>query len=53
MDTYQTMYFILFNAITNAIEAQSRGNYEMPVNIIISAQQNSEEIFVELNEAPK
>lgn len=53
MDTYQTMYFILFNAITNAIEAQSRGNYEMAVNILISAQQNSEEIFVELNEAPK
>lgn len=47
MDIYKTMYFILFNAITTAIEAQKKGNYETAVKILISAQQNSEKIFIE------
>jgi hypothetical protein len=40
------MYYILFNAITNAIEAQAAGNYEMAMKILITAQQNTEDIFM-------
>lgn len=47
MDNYKTMYYILFNAITNAVEAQKKGNYETAIKILISAQQDSEEIFIE------
>lgn len=46
MDDYKTMYIILFNAITNALEAQAKNNYEMATRILISAQQSAEEIFI-------
>lgn len=47
MDIYKTMYFTLFNAITNAIGEQAKSNYEMAVKILIAAQQSAEETFIE------
>jgi C4-dicarboxylate-specific signal transduction histidine kinase len=46
MDNYKAMYYILFNAITNAIEAQADSNYETAMKILIKAQQNAEEVFI-------
>ena len=46
MNNYRLMYYILFNAITNALEAQKEGNYVMVNNILITAQQNTEDIYL-------
>ncbi len=46
MDTYRMIYHILFNAITNAIEIHNRGNYEMAIKILMTAQQNTEKILI-------
>ena len=46
MENYRMMYYILFNAITNALAAQAEGNDELVRKILITAQQNAEEIYV-------
>lgn len=46
MDDYRMMYYILFNAITNAIKAQAESDYGLAMKILIKAQQNAEEIFI-------
>jgi hypothetical protein len=46
MDNYKIMYYILFNAITSAIEAQAEGSYGMVMKILMTAQQNAEDIFI-------
>ncbi len=46
MDTYRIMYYMLFNAITNALKAQAEGNDEMAGKILIATQQNTEDIYI-------
>ena len=46
MDNYKFMYYILFNAITNAIKAQTENSYDIAMEILLTAQQNAEEIFI-------
>ena len=46
MDNYKNMYYVLFNTITNAIEAQASKNYELAIKILMTAQENTEEIFI-------
>lgn len=44
---FKQMYFLLFNRITDAIEALRRGNSEKAREILIRAQQDAEELYVE------
>ena len=46
MPDYQKMYFILFNAITDAVESMKQQNYGAAKKILILAQQETEEIYV-------
>ena len=47
MPDYKKMYLQLFSAITNALEAIASENYGIAKEILISAQQQSEEIYIE------
>ena len=44
---YEKMYFVLFNRVTDAIEALERGDAERAKMILIRAQQDVEELYVE------
>ncbi len=44
---FRRMYFLLFNRITDAIEALQRGNVEEARTILICAQQEAEELYIE------
>ncbi len=46
MDNDKIMYYILFNAITRAIEAQAEENDGMAIRILMTAQRNAEEVFI-------
>lgn len=46
MGSYQQLYFILFNAITDAIEAQKQCNYGQALEMLVEAQRNVEEEFI-------
>ncbi len=43
---YKKMYLILFNALTSAIQNLEWQNYERAREILICAQQESEQIFI-------
>lgn len=43
---YKKMYFILFNAITDALEAMKAQNFGAATDILIRAQQASEEVYL-------
>ena len=53
MVDYKKMYFKLFNAITDSIEAiyemrkNKDDNYEKALNILINAQRETEEIYMD------
>lgn len=47
MENFEQMYFLLFNAITDAVYALSEKNYGEATNILISAQQKSEEMYID------
>ena len=47
---YQKAYYLLFNAITDALEALEQQNFGQAKQDLIAAQQRAEEIFLE-NEA--
>lgn len=47
---YQKAYYLLFNAITDALEALEQQNFGQAKQELIAAQQRAEEIFLE-NEA--
>jgi len=49
MDNYRMMYYTLFNAITKAIEAQAESNYGISMNILMTAQQDTEKIFMNVD----
>ena len=43
---YQKTYYLLFNAITDALGALEQQNYGQAKQELISAQQQAEEIFL-------
>ena len=47
---YQKMYYTLFNAMTDALQAMSRQNYGIAREILEKAQQAAEEIFLDAEE---
>ena len=47
MPDYQKMYTTLFNAITDAIENIEELNYGTAKEILIQAQQKTEELYIE------
>lgn len=47
---YQKLYFLLFNAITNALEQIKNRNYGTAEELLISAQQKAEQIFLDSSE---
>ena len=44
---YKKLYFHLFNAATDAIEAIEQQNYGQASAILIAAQQETEEMYME------
>ena len=46
MEVYEKMYFILFNAITNALEKLDHQNYGDAKKLLIAAQQETEERYI-------
>ena len=47
MENYQKMYLLLFNAITDSIECIERLDFGKAKELLIRAQQNTEEIFMQ------
>ena len=50
MPPYKEMYFHLFNAITDALEAAEKGEYRRTEDILVAAQQWGEEQYMEAEE---
>jgi len=46
MTDYQKMYTTLFNAITDALEQMEKLNYGSAKDLLITAQQQAEEIYM-------
>ena len=44
---YKKMYYTLFNAVTDALEAMAQQNYGQARALLIAAQQQSEEIYMD------
>ena len=44
---YRKMYYTLFNAITDALEAMEQQNYGQARAVLMAAQQQSEEIYLD------
>ena len=47
---YRTMYYTLFNAVTDALNAMEQQNYGQARALLVAAQQQSEEIFMDSDE---
>ena len=47
---YKKLYFHLFNAATDAIEAIEQQNYGQASAILIAAQQETEEMYKDAND---
>lgn len=47
---YQKMYYTLFNAMTDALQAMGEQNYGTAREILEKAQQAAEEIFLDADE---
>ncbi len=47
---YKRLYYMLFNYITDAIRALQGGNYRKALDILIKAQQESEELYISSDE---
>ena len=46
MTDYQKMYTLLFNAITDALMQMEKQNYGSAKEILVSAQQRAEELYL-------
>ena len=46
MPDYEKMYHLLFNAITDALEQIEQQNFGSAKELLISAQQQAEEIYI-------
>ena len=47
---YEKMYFTLFNAVTDALEAIEAQNFGQAKALLIAAQQRSEELYLDAEE---
>ncbi len=47
MSFYQKMYLTLFHAITDALEQINQSNYGLAESILVKAQQEAEEQYME------
>ena len=47
MQNYEKLYYLLFNAITDALEQMDAQNYGEAKKTLISAQQKAEEIYID------
>ena len=43
---YKQMYYKLFNSVSDAIDALAKADFSLAQNILIEAQQNTEEIYI-------
>ena len=43
---YEKLYHLLFNAITDALEQMEQQNYGTAKNLLITARQEAEEIYM-------
>ena len=50
METYKAMYLQLFNAVTDSIEALTAQNFGQAKEILVKAQQDAEEYYMEHEE---
>ena len=50
MPDYQKMYTTLFNAMTDAIENIEEANYGTAEEILIQAQQKTEELYIDADD---
>lgn len=46
---YEKLYYLLFHAITNAIYAHQQKDYLAAIQILMAAQKDAEEYFIEHN----
>ena len=49
MDEYKKPYLILWNGVTDAIEALEKQNYGYAKEILIKVQQEAEETYIDFN----
>ena len=47
MEDYKKMYLTLFNAITDGLEALAKGDLLSAKQLLMAAQQKTEEIYME------
>lgn len=47
MPNYQEMYFILFNAVTDALDAIEKRNIGEAAEVLCQAQQKTESLYIE------
>ena len=47
MPDYEKLYFYLFNRMTDVLECIEKNDYEQAKEIIIKAQQEAEELYME------
>ena len=48
---YKKLYFHLFNAVSDALQAIEQQNYWQASAILIAAQQETEEMYMDANDA--
>ena len=51
MNEYKVMYLTLFNAVTDALAELENANYGKTKDILITAQQQAEDIYIRKNES--
>ena len=50
---YEKLYHLLFNAITDALEQMEKQNYGSAKDLLITAQQKTEEIYIITESYPR
>jgi hypothetical protein len=50
MSVYKNMYYKLFNAITDALNVLEQDDTEKAREVLITAQQTAEELYIEAGE---
>lgn len=47
MQGYEACYYLLFNSVTDALEAMEQQNYGYAKQLLITAQQKAEELWID------
>lgn len=50
VDTFERMYFLLFNSITDALRELESGNSKLAMEMLTEAQQRAEEMYIQGDE---